>query len=126
MKPELQALMDKAGQSLSAAELLMREGYTDFAASRAYYAMFYAAEALLLERGQAFSSHKAVISAFGVEFARTAQMDPALHRALIEAQNLRQTGDYETGTPVTEEEANQTLDAARDFLRAAAQRLTAT
>ena len=126
MKPELQALMDKAGQSLSAAELLMREGYTDFAASRAYYAMFYAAEALLLERGQAFSSHKAVISAFGVEFARTAQMDPALHRALIEAQNLRQTGDYETGTPVTEEEANQTLDAARDFLRAATQRLTAT
>ncbi len=126
MKPELQALMDKAGQSLSAAELLMREGYTDFAASRAYYAMFYAAEALLLERGQAFSSHKAVISAFGVEFARTARMDPALHRALIEAQNLRQTGDYDTGTPVTEEETNQTLNAARDFLRAATQRLTAT
>ena len=126
MKPELQALRDKADQSLSAAELLLKEGYGDFAASRAYYAMFYAAEALLLERGQAYSSHKAVISAFGVEFVRTAQMDPALHRALIEAQTLRQTGDYETGTPITEAEARQTIAAARSFLLAATQRLTAT
>ena len=36
-----------------------------FAASRAYYAMFYAAEALLQSRGLAFSKHSAVHAAFG-------------------------------------------------------------
>jgi uncharacterized protein (UPF0332 family) len=126
VKPELQALINKAQKSLSASELLLREGYTDFAASRAYYAMFYAAEALLLERGQAFSSQKAVISAFGVEFARTAQMAPAHHRALIDAQNLRQTGDYESDTAVTNKEAKQTIEAAREFLQATIQKLAAT
>jgi len=38
MKPELQRLMQKARASLQAAELLSREGYPDFAASRAYAA----------------------------------------------------------------------------------------
>jgi uncharacterized protein (UPF0332 family) len=49
MSPEVKALLHKAGESLQAAELLQREGYLDFAASRAYYAMFYAAQALLLD-----------------------------------------------------------------------------
>ncbi len=63
MKNEIQALIEKAHASLEAAELLGQQGYYGFAASRAYYAMFYAAEALLLERNLSFSSHSAVIAA---------------------------------------------------------------
>ncbi len=51
MKPEQAALLRKAESSLKAARLLASEAYHDFAASRAYYAMFYAAEALLLGAG---------------------------------------------------------------------------
>ena len=51
MKAEAEALLQKAYASQRAAELLEREGYLDFAASRLYYAMFYATEALLVERG---------------------------------------------------------------------------
>jgi uncharacterized protein (UPF0332 family) len=40
MKPEAEALLHKAHESLYAAELLEQEGYLDFAASRFYYAMF--------------------------------------------------------------------------------------
>lgn len=43
MKPETRALLDKARASQRAAALLENEGYYDFAASRAYYAMFYMA-----------------------------------------------------------------------------------
>jgi uncharacterized protein (UPF0332 family) len=55
MRPEILALLDKARASYRAAVLLSQQGYPDFAASRAYYAMFYAAQALLLSRELSFA-----------------------------------------------------------------------
>lgn len=63
MTEDQEELLLKAQQSLAAAQLLLGNNYTDFAASRAYYAMFYAAEALLEGDGLSFSSHSGVISA---------------------------------------------------------------
>lgn len=60
MKPEGGRLLLKAARAIRAAELLLREGDPDFASARAYYAMFYAAEALLFERGLQFRKHGAV------------------------------------------------------------------
>ena len=45
MTDDQRELLLKASDSLSAAKYLLYGGYTDFAASRAYYAMFYVAEA---------------------------------------------------------------------------------
>jgi uncharacterized protein (UPF0332 family) len=70
---ETDALMSRARRSLIAARLLLEAGSPDFAASRAYYAMFYAAEALLLSRGLAFSKHEAVIAEFAREFVRSGE-----------------------------------------------------
>jgi uncharacterized protein len=91
---EEQALLARAHESLKAARIMIREGFANIAASRAYYALFYVAEALLLGRGLAFSSYSAVIAAYGKEFARPETLDPMFHRYLIASQNLRQTGDY--------------------------------
>jgi uncharacterized protein (UPF0332 family) len=71
MTEDQEELLLKAKQSLAASQLLLKNDYTDFAASRAYYAMFYAAEALLDSEGLSFSSHSEVISVFGREFAKT-------------------------------------------------------
>ena len=119
MKPEIQALLDKASQSLQAAELLKREGYLDFAASRAYYAMFYAAQALLLDREKSFSHHSAVIAAFGKQFAKTQTLDPKLHRYLIDAQDFRNLCDYGIGTSLTTGDVEEILGWTREFLAAA-------
>jgi len=62
---EFEALIQKATESLDAARSLLRDGYPDFATSRAYYAMFYVAEALLAIMGQSYRKHSAAISAFG-------------------------------------------------------------
>lgn len=94
MTEDQEELILKAQQSLAAAQLLLGNDYNDFAASRADYAMFYTAEALLEGDGLSFSSHSGVISAFGREFARTKRVPAKFHRYLIEAQNLRTTGDY--------------------------------
>jgi len=57
LKDEIERLIRKARESLEAAKMLFQEGYYGFAASRAYYAMFYAAEASLLKKGLSFSKH---------------------------------------------------------------------
>ena len=116
MNSDVQALMDKAQESLAAAELLRQGGYMNFAASRAYYAMFYAAEALLLSRGASYSSHAAVIAGFGREFARTQALDRQLHQRLINAFNMRNVGDYDTRVEFTEEQVSELLTWARDFV----------
>ncbi|MGQ0601004.1 MAG: HEPN domain-containing protein [Anaerolineales bacterium] len=119
MSPEIRALFDKAQASCNAARVLQREGFMDFAASRAYYAMFYTAEALLLSRGFSFSSHSAVIAAFGKEFAKSGDLDSRFHRHLIDAQDTRITGDYRTGVTITSVQVDEALRWAQDFLAAA-------
>ena len=51
MTPEQSALLSKTYDSVRAAKLLSDAGLYDFTVSRAYYAMFYVAEAFLLGVG---------------------------------------------------------------------------
>jgi uncharacterized protein (UPF0332 family) len=119
MSGEVRSLLQKAHASLRAARLLQGEGYLDFAASRLYYAMFYAAEAMLLDRGLSFSSHSAVIAAFGQEFAKSRAVDPKLHRYLLDAQDLRNLGDYGIGSGVSQRQVQAMVRWAQEFLSAA-------
>lgn len=126
MNPDISALLQKAKDSLAAAELLRREGYWDFSASRAYYAMFYVAEALLASLGLSFSSHAAVQAAYGREFAKAARLNPKYHRWLIDAQDFRHAGDYGVGASISEEQAGQQNNWAREFIQAAEEYLVKT
>lgn len=119
MNSDITAQLNKAEQSLAAAELLLRQGYGEFAASRAYYAMLYAAEALLASRGQSYSSHAAVQAAYGREFAKSGDLDVRFHRWLLDAQDLRNVGDYGIGIVISDEQAGQVIAWAREFLEAA-------
>jgi uncharacterized protein (UPF0332 family) len=99
-----------------ARDLLDRGDADDASASRAYYAMFDAAEALLLSRGEAFSRNQGVIAAFGRDFARTGELPVELHGFLTEAFRLRQIADYTRGRSVSPEDAAFTLDRAQQFI----------
>jgi uncharacterized protein (UPF0332 family) len=81
--------------------------------------MFYVAEAFLLNEGLTFSSHAAVISAFGRDFARTGRVPVEFHRYLIDAQDLRNQGDYDIDSAITESEANELIGHAQQFLELA-------
>jgi len=67
---QFEPLLEKAERYIHSAELLAKDGDLDSAASRLYYAMFYIAQALLEERGYTYSSHRALISAYGQYFAK--------------------------------------------------------
>ena len=68
---EIKAMLTKARQYLASAALLHQAGDFDSAVSRLYYAKHDGAGALLLSRGQTFSSHRAVLTAFGREFVKS-------------------------------------------------------
>jgi uncharacterized protein (UPF0332 family) len=120
-----QALIAKARQSLEAADVLHAHGHYEFAAGRAYYSMFYLAEAFLEGDGLAFSKHSAVHAAFGQRFAKTGKLPAKFHRYLIEGIEVRHVGDYGM-SPVSEGDSSEQMDRAKDFLRLAEERLRST
>lgn len=81
--PEIKRLLDYADESPQAAKVLIDSGFIGFSAAQSYYTMFYLTEALLLSKGLKFSSHSAVIAAYGKEFSKTNLLDIKFHRRFI-------------------------------------------
>ena len=117
MNQEQQNLLSQAQNSLEAAKLLYTNGYSGFAASRAYYAMFYVAEALLINKGLSFSKHSAVCSAFGKYFVKTGIVSSKFHQYLIKGMEVRHAGDYGKAESVTPESAKEQIAHAEEFLK---------
>lgn len=113
---EIRDLIEKAEQFLHTAEYILSIEDYDSCASRGYYAMFFAAEAALLAKGLTSSSHKGVISLFGQHFVKTGIFESSLGNALNLAYRKRIIGDYGVDRRVTREEAEELLEAARDFV----------
>ena len=114
-------LLRKARRKLAASRALLAQGFAEDAVSRAYYTMFYLAEAFLDGEGLAFTSH----AAFGRIFAKSGRIPAEFHRYLMEASEERLGGDYEEVYILSEEEASKHLDRAQGFLRLAEERMSA-
>ncbi|MGB9458834.1 MAG: HEPN domain-containing protein [Bryobacteraceae bacterium] len=117
MNANQQGLLTKARRSLAAARRLAADGDRDFAVSRAYYAMFYTAQAFVLVRGLRFSKHSAVIAAFGQEFAKDDETLREFHHGPVEAQDARNVGDYQIDAILSDEDVQSHLDRADRFIQ---------
>ena len=101
---------------LKSAKILLKEKDYESSVSRAYYAMFYSAQAALLTKKLSFSSHKGVISAFGEHFIKTGIFPKEMGRELNRAFEKRQIGDYEYTFVITKQEAEEILRNAKEFI----------
>ncbi len=119
MKKEMESLVAKAQRSLKAARRLFEERDYDFAASRAYYAMFYLAEALLMKKGITFSKHGGVIAGLYEQYVKRGLLSQSHHQALHRAFEARSQGDYGFQEPFPREEAKVLLGDAKAFLEEA-------
>jgi uncharacterized protein (UPF0332 family) len=115
------SLLRKAAQRIAASRDLLRLGHVEDAVSRAYYAMFYLAEAFLDGEGLRFSSHAAVIGEFGRLFAKTGRVPTEFHQFLLKAQEARRGGDYLDEYPLSAEETELHVQRAERFLDLAQQ-----
>lgn len=116
--PEIAANWERAERSLQAARDLVARGYHDIAASRAYYAAFYAATAVLLGKGLVFSKHSGVIAAVHQHLVKPGKLDQQQGKALNLLFELRSVGDYGATIHVSETQAIEAIRAAADFLHA--------
>jgi len=114
---EKQALMERAHEKLEVTKRLLEEGFYADAVSRAYYAMFYAARALLAERDLYPKTHRGVISQFGLIFVKAGQFDREIFDFFVRAQEDREEADYGVLVEIEEEEVKELLEGAEDFLR---------
>jgi len=116
--PEAQDYLEKARGDLSDAQKIADIGLAKIAARTAYYAAFHAAEALIVERtGKVAKTHSGVRS----EFARLLN-DQSGGRTLLvflaQAYKYKEIGDYGigAGASVTDTEAVEAIEAARQFV----------
>ncbi len=117
MKEYSSKLLDKALDAIEAAEALLNIEKAEFAAGRAYYAMFYVAEALLYnEFDLKLNQHGQVIAAYGKNFAKTKVLDPKYHRWLRDGFDKRISGDYGVDTGISEAIVADMINHARGFL----------
>lgn len=119
LKEYTRKLLNKALDAIEAAEGLLNMDKAEIAAGRAYYAMFYMAEALLYEKDLQFNQHGQVIAAYGREFAKTNELDPKFHHWLRSGFDTRISGDYDVDTGISSEIVSEMIAHAREFLSAA-------
>ena len=122
---EIESLIQRALKYLRSAEILLKERDYESSVSRAYYAMFYSAQAVLLTKNLSFSSHKGVISSFGEHFIKTGIFQKEMGRELNRAFEKRQIGDYEYKFVISKE-AEEILVDGKKFVENIIQRLKKT
>lgn len=121
MKPEYEqeiaANLERAEKSIQAAKELAASGFDDFAASRVYYAAFYAATAALLNEGLEFSKHSGVIASIHQRLVKTGKLDKEQGKELNWLFELRNVGDYGVTIHVSQQDAERAIRFAENFLR---------
>jgi uncharacterized protein (UPF0332 family) len=109
---------NKAHDSLRAARReLAADAYT-FAINRAYYALFYAVSALLLEEGRQFSKHSGVRAAFNRDLVKPGRLSRKHGELYNQLFRDRQEGDYIEYTTFDAPYVQEKIVACEEFLAA--------
>ena len=112
----IQALMERAAESLASAQLLLDSSFYDDAVSRAYYAMFYAAKAALEVINIETRSHAGVINQFALHFIKSGRLDSQYSTMLTQAFQARQASDYDMQANTVSFEAESVIANAEQFV----------
>jgi uncharacterized protein (UPF0332 family) len=115
-KALINGYIQKAEKKLETAGRLFKSGDFEDAVSRAYYAAFHAAQALLLTEGEHADTHKGVVTLFGLLFVKTEKFSRKLGKYLANLKDDRESGDYEVFSYIDEETAETALKEAKEFL----------
>ena len=125
MKPETNALLEKAHYTLDAARRDLDAADADNAISRAYYAAFHAATAALNEADLAAQTHKGTHTLFYQTYVEPGKIDTHFHRSFSRLFQNRQDVDYAFGIGIFPlETATTAVQQAEAFVEAVAALLT--
>ena len=115
----VEAYLEKAWRKLDVAQRLLKSEDWEDAVSRAYYAAFHAAQALLLTEGEEAKTHRGVVTLFSLLFVKTGRLPRHLGKFLANLRDERESGDYEVLSWVDRETAERAVKEAEEFLKEA-------
>jgi uncharacterized protein len=105
--------------ALRAAQALLELRLYNDAVSRAYYAAFHYARALLLLEGLEPKTHRRVVALLLERYERTGRLEPGLVSTLARLQTFRGLADYGTSARIARERAEAEVAAAQAFVETA-------
>jgi hypothetical protein len=115
-KELLNAYINVSKDKLESAEILFKHKKYDDAISRAYYAVFHCAQALLQSIGVKAESHSGVRQLFGLHFIKEGRLNKKFGKYLKNLKDERETGDYGIFTLIDREDAQEAIKEAREFI----------
>ena len=115
-KHEISLYVDHAREMLDASAHNIAGGFYGSGVNRAYYAVFYAANALLLTRGILRSKHSGVIAAFRQHFVRPGLIESEYGDIYGRVMDDRHLSDYDVEVSIDPERAQADLADARRFV----------
>jgi uncharacterized protein (UPF0332 family) len=115
---QVRAYLERAHRALKTGHLALEDQDYIGAVNRAYYAIFYAANALLSTMGLERSKHSGVIAAFRQHFVKTGLIEAEYSRFYGAAMDDRHSGDYSL-EELDWEKAQRDLEWAERFVKRA-------
>jgi uncharacterized protein (UPF0332 family) len=113
---EIKQLLSLAIEDLETAKILFELQRYRPCLSRAYYAMYYSAQTLLLSAGLETSTHKGVIKLINFHFTNTGKISQDIAKLLKSTYDLRQSGDYSTDFIADRATAETAIANAQQFI----------
>ena len=111
-------MLAKADRMRLSAEGLLRDGFIESAASRAYYVEFHAIQALLKSIDQTYSKHSGVIGPFHRELIKTGPLPSEFGMALTRLAKHRDIGDYNYLWTLDTDQVTEDVRMAKEMLGA--------
>lgn len=115
-QPEVVAYLQSAWQALRAAESEFMRGLDyQVVANRAYYAIFFAANAMMALEGLQSSRHLGIMGQFREKYIRSGVFEPSFMRDYVEAMKRRHTSDYDLQLASNADYVRVSIEAAQRF-----------
>ena len=105
-------------EALAAARHLLDGGFHADAVSRAYYAAFHWARALLVSRGIEPRSHRGTIQLIGLHFVKEGRLAESDAAVLAHLETYRELSDYNAAASFTRAQAEEEIARAGQFIEA--------
>ena len=109
--------IERAYSTLEEAEIVANQGRYNLAANRLYYAVYYAASALLISNERPVKTYSGMISQVNLLYVKTGILtfdDGALISQLF---TLRQSSDYEDFKEVTQENIEELTPRVKELIK---------
>lgn len=110
--------LERAHETFEEIEIMRQAGKWNGAANRIYYSVFHAVSALFINDGLQSKRHKGSHAMFSQHYVKTGKLPMEYGRFYNNLQTLREKSDYNCFFEVEEQDVNEGMEKAQEFIKA--------